>query len=132
MRKSTRSFALSAASAALVLAAVTGCGQARPEGQSESTVIQTEAVPAVTEAPIVIQTEAPQTEPETQPQTQAPETQAPETQAPETQAPQTQAPTPAALSEEEELKIQIFKTADGWTAEEYDEAIAAVLRAISE
>ena len=111
MRKSTRSFALSMASAALVLAAVTGCGQARPEGQSESTVVQTEAVPAVTEAPIVIQTEAPQTEPETQPQTQAPETQAPETQAPETQAPQTQAPTPAALSEEEELN-QLYEFAD--------------------
>ena len=115
MRKSTRSFALSAASAALVLAAVTGCGQARPEGQSESTVIQTEAVPAVTEAPIVIQTEAPQTEPETQPQTQAqtqaPETQAPETQAPETQAPQTQAPVPDALSEEEELN-QLYEFAD--------------------
>ena len=115
MRKSTRSFALSSASAALVLAAVTGCGQARPEGQSESTVVQTEAVPAVTEAPIVIQTEAPQTEPETQPQTQpqtqAPETQAPETQAPETQAPQTQAPVPAALSEEEELN-QLYEFAD--------------------
>ena len=115
MRKSTRSLVLSAASAALVLAAVTGCGQARPEGQSESTVVQTEVVPAVTEAPIVIQTEAPQTEPETQPQTQAqtkaPETQAPETQAPETPAPQTQAPVPDALSEEEELN-QLYEFAE--------------------
>ena len=95
MRKSTRSFALSMASAALVLAAVTGCGQARPEGQSESTAVQTEAVPAVTEAPIVIQTEAPQTEPETQPQTQ----------------PQTQTSGPVTLSEEEELN-QLYEFAE--------------------
>ena len=95
---------MSVASAALVLAVVTGCGQARPEDQSETMMAQTEAVPAVTEAPIVIQTEAPQTEPETlPPETQAPETQAPETQAPETQAPETSAPVVDALSEEEGL-----------------------------
>ncbi len=98
---------MSTAASALVLAAVTGCGQARPEDgttpttakESEKVVEQTEAIPAVTEAPIVIETE-PQTQPQTQPETQ-PQTQ-PETQ-PQTQ-PQTQAQTvPASLSEEEEL-----------------------------
>lgn len=103
---------MSAASAVLMLAVVTGCGQARPEAQSEATIVQTETVPAVTEAPIVIQTEAPQTEPETlPPETQAPETQAPETQAPETTAPETQAPVPDSLSEEEELN-QLYEFAD--------------------
>ena len=107
MKKNIRTITVSAFSAALVLAAVTGCGQARPENQSESTAVQTEEVPAVTETPIVIQTEAPQTEAQTQPQTQAqtqpPETQAPETQAPQTQAPETQPAAPVSLSEEEEL-----------------------------
>ncbi len=107
MRRSIRTIAMSGAAAALVLSVVTGCGQARPEGQSEKTIVQTEEVPAVTEAPIVIQTEAPQTEkqtePQTQPQTQAPETQAPETQAPETQAPETQTAAPTSLSKDEEL-----------------------------
>ena len=104
MRKGIRTITVSALSAAFVLAAATGCGQVRPEDQSESTAVQTEAVPAVTEAPIVIQTEAPQTEPQTlPPETQAPQTQAPETQAPETQAPETQPAAPVSLSEEEEL-----------------------------
>ncbi len=107
IKNRVRTIATGTAAAALVLAAVTGCGQARPEGgtgtttqtQSESAAAQTEAIPAVTEAPIVIETEPqtqPQTQPETQPQTQ-PETQ-PQTQ-PETQ-PQT---VPTSLSEEEEL-----------------------------
>ena len=112
MRKSTRTIAVSAAAAALVLMSVTGCGQARPDGQSESTAVQTEAAPAVTEAPIVIQTEAPETQPpETQPpETQPPETQPPETQAPETQAPVTQSAVPSSLSEEEELN-QLYEFA---------------------
>ena len=110
--------------AALVATAAAGCGQVRPEGQgqSEKAVAQTEAAPvAVTEVPVVVQTETPGTPapaPETQapetpapvPETQAPETQAPETQAPETQAPvpetqapETQPPAPVSLSEEEEM-----------------------------
>ena len=97
MKKGTRTILMSSALAACVLAVVTGCGQVRPEEkQSESTTVQTEPAQVVTEAPIVIQTEAPQTEPQTQaPETQAPETQAPETKAPETQAPETSAEAPA-------------------------------------
>lgn len=117
MRKKIRTIAVSTAAAALVLAAVTGCGQARPEGQSEKTIVQTEVIPAVTEAPVVIQTEAPQTEPEPEtlpPETQppVPETQAPETQppVPETQAPETQPAAPVSLSEEEELN-QLYEFA---------------------
>ena len=95
--------------AALVATAAAGCGQVRPEGQgqSEKAVAQTEAAPvAVTEVPVVVQTETPET-PAPVPETQAPETQAPvpETQAPvpETQAPETQPPAPVSLSEEEEM-----------------------------
>ncbi len=112
MKKGTRTILMSSALAACVLAVVTGCGQVRPEEkQSESTTVQTEPAQVVTEAPIVIQTEAPQTEPQTQaPETQAPETQAPETQAPETQAPAPQQTAPASLSEEEELN-QLYEFA---------------------
>lgn len=110
MNKSIRTIVMCTAAAALVLTAATGCGQARQEGQSENTVIQTEKPPVVTEAPVIVETEAPQTEAQTQPpapETQAPETQPPETQPPETQpptpAPETQPPTPAVLTVEEEL-----------------------------
>jgi uncharacterized protein YgiM (DUF1202 family) len=67
----------------------------------------------VTEAPIIIQTEAPQTEPQIIPETQAPvpETQAPETPAPETPAPETQSAAPVSLSEEEELN-QLYEFSD--------------------
>lgn len=110
MKRSFRTIAVGTAAAALVVAVVTGCGQARPEGagQSEKTTVQTEAAPAVTEAPIVIQTEAPETQPSV-PETQAPETQppVPETQAP---APETQPAAPVSLSEEEELN-QLYEFA---------------------
>ena len=124
MKRSFRTIAVGTAAAALVVAVVTGCGQARPEGagQSEKTTVQTEAAPAVTEAPIVIQTEALETQPSV-PETQAPETQppVPETQAPapetqppvpETQAPapETQPAAPVSLSEEEELN-QLYEFA---------------------
>ncbi len=127
MKNRIRNIALSGSAAALVLAAVTGCGQARtgdqPQSQSESKkAVQTEAAPAVTEAPIIIETEAPQTEPQTQPQTQ-PETQLqtqPETQ-PQTQ-PETQPQTvPASLSEEEEL-AQLYEYAEGEAATKYANA----------
>ena len=129
MRKRIRTITVGLTASALVLAAATGCGQVRQEnpGQSEKTIVQTEAAPpAVTEAPVEIQTEALQTEPQTQPQTQPqPQTQAPETQAPvpETQAPvpetqpQTQASAPQSaapvtLSEEEELN-QLYEFSEG-------------------
>jgi len=114
MRRSIRTITAGAAASAIVLAAVTGCGQARQgNNQSESTAVQTEAAPAVTEAPIIIQTEAPQTEPQIIPETQAPvpETQAPETPAPETPAPETQSAAPVSLSEEEELN-QLYEFSD--------------------
>lgn len=113
MRRSIRTIAVSLTAVSLLTAAVTGCGQARPEqGQSESAPVQTETAPPVTEAPIVIQTEVPQTEPETlPPETQAPETTPPETQAPETTPPETQAPAPVSLSEEEELN-QLYEFAE--------------------
>ena len=125
MKNGTRTIVVSAACAALVMAAVTGCGQARPEGQSETTAVQTEAAPAVTEAPIVIQTEAPHTELQTQaPETQAPETQAPETQ-PQTQAPETQPAAaqtaPVSLSEEEELN-QLYEFSEEETGTRFANA----------
>ena len=110
MRKCIRTIAVSTVAAALVLTAVTGCGQARPEDQSESTVVQTEAAPAVTEAPIIIQTEAPETEPQTQPPQTEPQTQPPQTE-PQTQAPETQPAAPVSLSEEEELN-QLYEFSD--------------------
>ena len=123
MRKRIRTITVGLTASALVLAAATGCGQVRQEnpGQSEKTIVQTEAAPpAVTEAPVEIQTEAPQTEPQTQPQTQAPETQAPvpETQAPvpetqpQTQASAPQSAAPVTLSEEEELN-QLYEFSEG-------------------
>ena len=128
MRKGTRTIMVSAVCGTLVMAAVTGCGQARPEGQNETAAVQTEKAPAVTETPIVIQTEAPQTELQTQaPETQAPETQAPETQpqtqAPETQAPETQAApaAPVSLSEEEELN-QLYEFSEEETGTRFANA----------
>ena len=100
---------VSAVCGTLVMAAVTGCGQARPEGQNETAAVQTEKAPAVTETPIVIQTEAPQTEL----QTQAPETQAPETQA----APAA----PVSLSEEEELN-QLYEFSEEETGTRFANA----------
>lgn len=103
MKKETRTVVLSAIAAALCGIAVTGCGQART-GTESSEQSSEPAVTVVTEAPIVIQTEAPQTETEAPAPvvTEAPETQA-QTQA-ETQ-PQTQAETaaPVVLTADEEL-----------------------------
>ncbi len=120
MSKITRSFMMSIAAAALAGLSLTGCGQARTENTAtEQQPVSETAAQAVTETPIVIETEAPITEaetpapePETQPATQAetpapePETQ-PATQA-ETQQPQTAAP--VELSEEEELN-QLYEFA---------------------
>ncbi len=125
IKKRIRSIAISSTAAALVITAVTGCGQARSEDpvqkQSESATAapQTEAAPAVTEAPIVIETEAPQVQSETQPQTQVQSETQPQTQVqvqsetqPQTQ-PETQPQTaPATLSEEEEL-AQLYEFAEG-------------------
>ena len=90
MRRFSKTIIVSAVIAALAGLVVTGCGQARPEnGTTEKTSEPSGISTAVTEAVVIIQTEAPviiETEPETQPQTQA-ETQAPETQAQTSAAP---------------------------------------------
>ncbi len=85
---------------------LTGCGQLRPEGDNSTQTPVSEtavSVPAVTEAPIVIETEAPVTEAPVQPATEA-QTQ-PVTEAQTQPAPQTEVQTsaPVSLSEDEEL-----------------------------
>lgn len=101
MRNIRRSILVLASAVALTGLVITGCGQARPEENVKPTEKQSETVPAVTEAPIVIQTEAPTEAPvETEAPVVVPQTE-PQTQ-PATQAPETAAPAPA-LSAEEEL-----------------------------
>ena len=101
MRRNTKTILVAAVIAALAGLAVTGCGQARPENGTEKTSESAAAQTAVTEAVIIIQTEAPviETELETEPQTQPPTEKQTE---PQTQ-PQTTPPTEAVLSAEEEL-----------------------------
>ena len=106
MRRYTKTIVMSAVIAAIAGLAVTGCGQARPEGNGTGTEKPSEApVTAVTETPIVIQTEAPETEPETAApiETEAP-TETPQTQ-PETQ-PETTPPTEKVLTVDDELAQQ--------------------------
>ena len=106
MKRYTKTIVISAVIAAIAGLAVTGCGQARPEGPGTGTEKPTEApVTAVTEAAIVIQTEAPETEPETiaPVETEAP-TETPQTQ-PETQ-PETTPPTERVLTVDDELAEQ--------------------------
>ena len=111
MRRNTKTIVVSAVLAALAGLAVTGCGQARPENGTERSSEPASTVTAVTEAVIIIQTEAPvvETEPETEPQTQ-PVTEL-QTE-PQTQ-PETTPPTEAALTADEELAQEYGY--DDWT-----------------
>ena len=118
MRRYSKTIVVSAVIAALAGLALTGCGQARPENGAPEKVSESSVDTAVTEAVVIIQTEAPviETEPETQPQTQ-PVTEV-QTE-PQTQ-PVTTPPTEAVLSADEELAqsneytdwISMFANAD--------------------